>query len=266
MNKIYLCSFASPDLKKTEKLFLEQAKKMNIYKGIKVFHYHDLNYETKNKIQKILKYESRGFGCWIWKPYIVDIFSQTVPKNSIIHYLDIGYQFNINGRSRFLEYLKICERYNFLVFQYKKSKNKFFRKFNQFNFLENQYSKSKLWRKFNLDNKSKIMRSPQYHAGCFFFKNNKQSKKFIKKWNFYAKKINLIDNKILKNKELIEFISHRNDQSIFSLSCIEIEGLNENNNIRWKYHNKFPLMAKRIKKRDFLGIIYKLMLKLKLIY
>ena len=125
-----------------------------------------------------------------------------------------------------------------------------------------------------------MMNSPQYHAGCFFFKNNKKSKKFIKKWNYYAKQIDLIDNKINRKYELTEFISHRNDQSIlsllikinyfknnfFSLSCTEAEGLKENKNIRWKYHNKFPLMAKRIKTRDFFGIIYKILMKLKLIY
>ena len=52
MNNLYLCSFASSDLKKSMYRFIEQSNDMGIYKDIKVFTFEDLsekkNYKFKN--------------------------------------------------------------------------------------------------------------------------------------------------------------------------------------------------------------------------
>ena len=43
INSLYLCSFASPDLKRSKQRFIEQAKKISIYKKIQVFGIDDLS-------------------------------------------------------------------------------------------------------------------------------------------------------------------------------------------------------------------------------
>ncbi len=47
MANLYLCSFASPDLKNSSIRFLDQSNKMNFYKGIKIFSWKDLSFEKK---------------------------------------------------------------------------------------------------------------------------------------------------------------------------------------------------------------------------
>lgn len=269
MKNVYLCSFASPDLKKTEKRFLKEAMSMNLYKKIKIYHYKDLNETTKKKIKYIKKSEKRGFGCWIWKPFIVNDFLKKIEYGSILHYLDIGFSYNINGKKRLLQYFNICNKKNILIFQYKKTKKKIFKKYKQKVFYEHQYTKRDLWdNKFQIKENSKIMNSGQILSGTFMIKKNYFTIEIIKKWLNISKKINLINNKPSAKIELKSFIEHRHDQSIFSLLCkknkikslssTEVEGLNIRNKTNWNYHKNYPLLAKRDKKRDFFGFLIKI--------
>ena len=47
MSDLYLCSFASPDLKRSVRRFKQQSKEMNVYKDIKVYGLNDLSEEKK---------------------------------------------------------------------------------------------------------------------------------------------------------------------------------------------------------------------------
>ena len=51
IDNLYLCSFASPDLERSKKRFLLQAKKIGIYKKVKVFGFDDLSISKKNKLK-----------------------------------------------------------------------------------------------------------------------------------------------------------------------------------------------------------------------
>jgi len=54
-NKIYLCSFASEDLNKSVDRFEFQAKKMNIYSGIKIFKPKDLDPQLLKRVNDIIQ-------------------------------------------------------------------------------------------------------------------------------------------------------------------------------------------------------------------
>ena len=49
-SNIYLCSFASDDLKRSVKRFLNQSNSFELYKEIKVFGFNDLSLKKKKKI------------------------------------------------------------------------------------------------------------------------------------------------------------------------------------------------------------------------
>ena len=67
--KVYLCSFASPDLKLSVNRFVKQSKALNFYKEIKVFGWNDL----MPKLQAAL---TAGSGA----PDVVEIFTNTMPR------------------------------------------------------------------------------------------------------------------------------------------------------------------------------------------
>ena len=254
--KIYLCSFSSPDLEKSRVRFLKQAKKIDIYKKIKIYNFSDLDEFTKKNIKYYLnKGNYKGYGYYCWKPYIVNDFLKRVPKNSIIQYLDIGFHINPQGIKKLKYYIKLCEKKNFINFMYKKSNFKKLKKFRQQLYYEYQFSKRDLWEKFKINENDKILRSGQILAGCFFIKKNKYTSNIINDWLKLSKIRNLIDDNKSKNIELKKFIQHRHDQSILSLLCkknkthtlsaSELDFAYKNGKKTWEHLRDFPFLAKR---------------------
>ena len=72
MTKLFLCSFASPDLVRSVARFKDQAKKMEIYEKIKIFGYNDLSINKKNQINNFFKIkQKRLYGYGSWKAFII---------------------------------------------------------------------------------------------------------------------------------------------------------------------------------------------------
>ena len=147
MTKIFLCSFASNDLKRSRSRFIEQAKKLKLFQSIKVFGSKDLNKFKRRQIENFLKKGEKRLYCYAcWKPYVIKSFLDEIPENSIMQYADIGCHFNIKGISRLHDYINICKKKNILTFQYIKQNFKKFKKFKFQRHLENEYTKADLWR------------------------------------------------------------------------------------------------------------------------
>jgi len=273
--EIYLCSFSSPGLEKSKIRFLRQAKEIKKYKKIKIYGYGDLDSFTKKKINYYLNQNNlKGYGYFCWKPFIIYDFIKKVPKNAIIQYMDLGFHINSNGINRLEQYIKICKQKNFINFAYKKLKNNSLKNLRQQLYKENQYTKRDLWEELELNANSKIMKTGQILGGNFFFINNNNSKKIIKKILELSMNKNLVDDTSSKSKELKTFIEHRNDQSMFSLVCkkfnthllsaTEIEFCYKEGNKTWEHLERFPFLAKRDLKYDFINksfMLYKKILK-----
>ena len=70
--KVYLCSFASPDLDLSVKRFINQALDLNFYEDIKVFRKKDLTNKIQERISDLLKAgKKRLYGYAVWKPDMI---------------------------------------------------------------------------------------------------------------------------------------------------------------------------------------------------
>ena len=98
MTHLYLCSFSSSDLKKSIKKYLFQARRMGIYKDIKVYKEIDLPKKIREQIKNFNSKKKRLYGYGCWKAFIIKNYLKSLPKNSIIQYSDIGCHFNISGK------------------------------------------------------------------------------------------------------------------------------------------------------------------------
>ena len=260
--KIYLCSFASPDLKRSVLRFKNQASKINTYKNIKVYGYDDLSSEKKNQINNFKKNNKiRLFGYGCWKAEIINDFIKIIPKDAILQYSDIGCHLNIKGEKKLLEYCDLTVEHDILAFQYKKPK------FDSTDlkyqiYYEHENTKSDLFNYFNLDLKSEVSKTEQFWSGSVFFKNNEKSKIFLKKWMDISKIDHLIDDDVSKIENHKNFKEHRHDQSVFSLICklhkvysisaSEAEWAENNNGRVWSHLENYPILAKRDKKYNLL--------------
>ena len=158
MTKVYLCAFASPDLKLSIKRFIKQSKALNFYKEIKVSGWNDLSKNRQKQIESFFKKgQKRLFGYACWKPEIILSYLNEIPENSILQYSDIGCFFNFKGIKRLNDYIKITEENDILVFKY--SEPSFDLKENiKFQiYYEFQYTKADTWKYLNIDRSSNIL-------------------------------------------------------------------------------------------------------------
>ena len=259
MNKIYLCSFASPDLERSKIRFINQAKEIEIYKDVKVYGYNDLVINKKKQINDFLKSNNkRLFGYACWKAFIISDFLKSLPENSIIQYSDIGCHINKFGKKRLIEYINICNQNNFLVFQYKLPDFTDEYNFKFQRYYEYQYTKKDLSDFLKIDYGVNILESEQIMSGIFFIKKNKFSIEILEEWEKVLKHNDLIDDSPSISKNHEDFIEHRHDQSafslickknkIFSLSASECEWAELNGKKTWEHLLNFPIQAKRDKK------------------
>ena len=260
MTKVYLCSFASPDLDLSVKRFINQSKNLMFYEDIKIFRIKDLSEELVKQINSFsypVK-NKRLFGYACWKPYVIKTYLNQIPKNSILQYSDIGCHFNINGKNKLWQYVDLCNKKNALTFQYRLPEWKNFKGYKYQEYFEYQFTKGDVWRFMKIKNDSKILNSEQIWSGSLFFKNNLKSKKIVNEWYNLTKINYLIDDSPSKSKNHNLFEEHRHDQSIFSILCkknniynlsaSECEWAVHKKTRTWNHLNNFPILAKRDKK------------------
>ena len=69
--KIILFAFASKDLIRSAERLLKQASDSNFYDEINIIISNKIDETLKSKIKKLSIGKKRGFGYWIWKPYLI---------------------------------------------------------------------------------------------------------------------------------------------------------------------------------------------------
>ena len=260
MIKLYLCSFASPDLNRSAIRFINQSEKMKIYEKIKVYGLNDLSDQKKKQIESFQK--KRLFGYASWKPEIILNFIKNIPKDSIVQYSDVGCHFNNKGVERLKDYMMIADKSEILAFQYKMPNFNLEKELKFQIYFEKQYTKSDLFKFFNLENDSPIVSSEQIWSGTMFFKNNTKTEIFLKKWLEICNVNHLIDDTPSIEINHDEFIEHRHDQSAFSILCkinkvkllsaSECEWAEDANDRYWDHLNNFPILAMRDKRYNII--------------
>lgn len=263
MPKVYLCSFASPDLRLSVNRFTRQSYELNFYDEIKVFGWKDLGPEKQEQIKSIFnKGQKRLFGFASWKPEIILSYLNKIPENSILQYSDIGCHFNINGKERLREYIEITDKKNILAFKYSDPNFDIKNKYKFQIYCENQYTKADAWEYFNIKGGSDMLKSEQIWSGTFFLKNNSYVKEILNNWKKACNITSLIDDSLSIKQNHPNFIEHRHDQSmlslifkkdnIFCLSASECEWAEFENKRIWTHLYNYPILAKRDKKFNFI--------------
>ena len=111
--KIYLCAFADKRLRLSAKRFTKQAKEMGVYSDIFVYNESHLDRKFMNIFyDKIYTGGgiSRGFGYWVWKPYIILKTLENLKDGEILQYTDIGCHLNPKGVKRLYEYVSLANK------------------------------------------------------------------------------------------------------------------------------------------------------------
>lgn len=149
-----------------------------------------------------------GFGCWIWKPYLIMKTMQQMDYGDVIVYTDAGCTIKSeksdDKKRDMLKLLDLCREREILftsTFQ-----------------PEKYYSKMDLIKHFGMENRPDILNSTQYQGGVLFIKKTYHTMRFVTEWYDTMCIYHLGDGNSSKyTKDLPEYKGSRNDQSVFSL-------------------------------------------------
>ena len=203
-NNTFFISFAegSQDYREALVRITDQAKEVGIFSEIHGYTGDELKSLPfwKKHSNFVLK-NPKGYGYYLWKPYLILEKLKTLEDNDILWYADSGCEIDIRKKDLMFKVLELT-------------------KLNQItcsiNCIEKEYTKKDLLIYLNMD-KPCYTNDTQYEATSICFKKCKKTMDFINEWYQIAQNYNLIDESPSKNKEYPEFNQNRYDQSIFSL-------------------------------------------------
>ena len=216
-----------------------EAAKLNFFSEIIGLTDNDLKSDEKfwRKHCHFIDNNLKGYGFWIWKPYIIQKYLQAMDSNDILIYMDAGCSINTRGKKRLREYIDIINNqteHGILSFQ--------------MNHLEEiKYTKRKLFEHFKTDIQD--IQSGQCMATVIIVKKTLQSMKIINEWYDVASIPHLLNDDI--GIEDYRFTSHRHDQSIYSLLVKKYGSIKIPDETYfapdWKTGVQFPFWATRIR-------------------
>jgi len=250
--KKYLCSFADKRLWKSLDRFAEQAKQMGIYDDIYLYTEDELDKNFYSHFKK--KFHLRGFGYYAWKPQIILQALSKINDGDLLQYTDTGCHLNKNGIKRLNEYFDIVNQSETGLLA-----------FHMPWFTEKQYTKGDLFDYFNVRHREDIFPN-QIAATVIFIRKCPESIEIINRYlKVFYDDFSLVDDSPSKSENFAEYLSHRHDQSVWSIlvklnkvPCISHE---EQWNSNWQILGEYPILAKRDKvwyANFFQKIMYKL--------
>lgn len=239
MSKFVFVTFGGPTVNyhHAVKRICKEAEDFKVFNEINGYTEKDLK-EDKHFWEKhgeFINNNYKGYGYWIWKPFLIQKKLAELNYGDFLIYADAGCEINKNGKQRFFEYIDILNndnnQYGILSFQMKH--------------LENKYTKSAIFNWFKVD--ENISNSGQCVGGIQIIKKTTHSVDIINKWME-----NMIYNLINDNldNEQSYFIANRHDQSIYSIIVKKygsIKIFDETWYENWDDGNNIPILAKRNK-------------------
>ena len=180
----------------------------------------------------------RGFGLWVWKPWVVLEVMKKAKEGDIVFYLDAGCTVHTSPKSRlrYQWYLDHIQEHGNLFFQHE------FREFN--------WTKLEVVEHFQLSDHDR--ESGQVWSGIHGHLVNSESRRIVQQW---LEACTLDSGRLLKDVERTvnqdeRFVEHRHDQSVFSC-LIKREGISVVPDENFHYPNwnrdgdDFPFWATR---------------------
>lgn len=259
---IKLVSFADSRLSNSAKRFNVEARKFGFFDDIEVKSEKDFTTDFQTEFSDYLRPGVRGFGYWVWKPWVIQLELEKLRENDILIYADVGFTINPKGAKRFSDYIERVSSSptGVLGFQAKRPDI-------DSPLVDDGRSlpawRDKYWTKgdlldyFKVRSCPEIINTPTIQSGLIFFRKCDNSISFVQKWlDVYRAGMNLVDDTPSISPNFPGFLENRHDQAVYSilgkLENIETISSNEFWTPRrwssipdWKALDKTPFHATR---------------------
>jgi hypothetical protein len=167
--------------------------------------------EFWNENEHFMKQNPKGFGFWIWKPYIILQTIKNLEPGWGVAYLDAGCILNPNSNSlaRLETYKEHALTHSVWATELKSK--------DQDDFSNSAWCKSDALT--YLEANETISRMNQVQGGICMFSNDEKALKLLESWHAasIADGHHYLDDSVSKTKNAANFIEHRHDQALFSV-------------------------------------------------
>ena len=185
------------------KRLLEQAKNLNIFNKAILYTGDSIKTDMPfwEKHEKFINNNKRGYGYWLWKPYIIAQMMEQMNDGDILLYLDCGCEINVKEKDYLLEFID------------KVKTDKILGSLTQ---LERNWNKMDLVEKLEMNKDIYLNTSQRAATGILFYVSN-ETRQFVNHWYELCCDYHNIDDTSSIHINLSCFIEHRHDQSVYSL-------------------------------------------------
>lgn len=234
MTKRVFITFGTQEYNNSLHRIVKQAKDMEYFTDIRGFTDADLKADPDFWQQhgKFIESNRRGYGYWLWKPYLIKKVLSALNADDILVYADSGCELNIRGRSRLLEYEQMVRESNYGMISF------------QLDLKERQYTKNLVIESLQGDRDAL-----QCVGGIQVMRKTDHSVNIVNMWYAISSDHKYINNE-RSHTEDPAFVDHRHDQSIYSVLVNKYGSIKLKDETyfapNWADGAAYPILAKRL--------------------
>lgn len=203
-------SFADTRMKASLNRISAQAQETSLFDKILIFTEESLDEDFREKWNAVLRRDVRGYGYYVWKPYVIWKVLESLPEGSFLLYCDAGSHINLQAKGKIQSYFKALEKDSLGI--------KAFRVSALFHGKERHWTKGDVFDSFCCRGNREVTESAQYESGHILFRKCERSMEFLREWyEVYLTNFSLVDDSKSKSPDMKEFFENRHDQSVFSV-------------------------------------------------
>ena len=181
----------------------KQANNLNIFD--KIIGYTDNELKSDDSFWKqhstFIENNKRGYGYWLWKPYIIKKTMESMNDGDCLLYLDCGCEIDISKKNAINDSLQIAKNNYILCTS---------------THCDKAWTKMDLVVKLGMLNEIEL-NSPQIQSGALLFLVCDKTRNIVNEWYELGCDYHNIDDTPSSEKNFDCFCDHRHDQSIISL-------------------------------------------------
>jgi hypothetical protein len=182
---------------------------------------------------EFIEQNTRGYGYWIWKSYIIKRQLEQMKMGDVLVYADAGCELNLQGKKRLYEYIHMAKRSKNGIVGF------------QLKYIEHEWTKMDLIEELKAHDH---IESGQVMGGVLIIRKCPESVALVNKWYSIGSQYHYIDDRPSIHPNHILFQGHRHDQSIFSILHKQSGGTileDEVDEITDAEKQLYPIIAKR---------------------
>lgn len=218
--KVFL-SFADSRYAAALSRIQKQAKALGVYDRVVTMSERDLQPNFARQHQDLLRPDIRGFGYWIWKPFIIAQLLDELVDGAVVHYADAGCHLNPRGIARLYEYFNHAfeSESGLTAFQARTPGPPLEHDGRALpHYVDEAWTKGDLIDRLGVRHRPDILKTPTIGAGILFVRKGSLGEEGVREWSRICSEDNqLIDDAPSLSPNEAAFVEHRHDQAVFSL-------------------------------------------------